>query len=385
MENQEKLKNYIYQQFQAGLHPDEIAQQLRTAGWNETDIAVAFQAVQSTMAPSSPATPTDTLQPGQDQASTGSAAHFEPTGRKRGRIKTAWLLLKQSLRVLRHHKQLLRYPFMGGIISLLLTAIFVVIALAGGDTFYYQGTDVFGDQEAYLTPAGMLLAFVYYVVAFFVIYIYNAGLAAHVLDIFRGKSNDYKYYMKTAWSKRGTIFFYSLITATVGVILHAIEQRFRWIGYFVSRILGAIWSLANLFTIPVIVETDSSAPNAIKQSTQLFLSRWGENVAARITFGGLAFLLYLLLFIPLMIIVFMIGGAFGVPGIVFAFVVMLASIILFATVETAASNILSTALYFYARYQQIPGSFDPELLNAVFVPKKKRRGLFGKKTPKASA
>lgn len=402
MDNQEKLKNYIYQQFQAGLHPDEITQQLRTAGWDETTISDAFRAVQSAITPSPQplsshtTTPQDLGQTAtQGQQLTGTinnavgpttsnpATHFEPTGRKRGRIKTSWLLLKQSIKILQNNKQLFRYPFMGAIISLLIAIVFAIIIFANGDTFVYRATDVFGDEEFYFTGPGMVVGFIYYVIAFFVIFMYNAGLAAHVLDIFRGKSQDYKYYMKIAWSKRVTIFFYSLITATIGLILHAIEQRSRWIGYIVSRILGALWSLANLFTIPIIVESDSSAPSAIKQSTKLFLSRWGENIAARITFGGLALVIYLLVLVPFFALALILSTFLGTFGLILLIAMVIASIILFVTVETAASNVLSTALYFYARYQQIPAAYDPELLNSVFIPKKKRGGLFGKKDKQA--
>lgn len=381
MEQQKQLQDYIYQHLQSGINPDEITQQLRTANWDEASIAQAFTAVQATISPSplppQPVNAPDTAQ----QPSPNTTNQFQPTGKKRGRIKTAWLLLKQSVKVLRNNRQLLRYPFMGGILSLLIAIIFVIIVLAGGDTFVYRATDVFGDEELYFTGPGMAVAFVYYVIASFIIFMYNAGLAAHTLDIFRGKSEDYRHYMKLAWSKKGKIFVYSLITATVGVILRAIEQRSRWLGYFVSRILGALWTFANLFTIPIIVETDYSAPAAIKQSTKLFLSRWGENIAARVTFSGIAFLLYLLLIIPLIFVLGFIAAALGTGGLILLAVIVLVSIILFATIETAASNILSTALYFYARYQQIPAAFDPELLNAAFIPKKARKGLFGKNKP----
>jgi hypothetical protein len=58
---------------------------------------------------------------------------------------------------------------------------------------------------------------------------------------------------------------------------------------------------------------------------------------------------------------------------------LLISIILFATVETAASNVLATALYYYARYGEVPAAFDAQLLNSTLIPKKKRKGLFGQK------
>lgn len=386
MDHQEQLRSYIYNQLRAGLNPDEVTAQLRGAGWTEEHIQAGFAAVSSQIAPSPPSptleqsTPaTNSSQPDNTYAQPNQPAVFQANGKKRGRIKTAWLLMKQSLKVLKNNKQLLKYPLMGVIMSLLVTIIFGLLFYLARDSMIYTAKDVFGEDEFYLKGPGYILGFLYYVIAFFVVYIYNAGLAAHVLDIFRGKSGEYKSYMKIAWSKKGTIFIYSLITATVGLILHAIEQRARWLGWIVSRILGTLWSLANLFTIPIIVETDSSTPSAIKQSTKLFISRWGENIIARITFGGLMFLMYLLIWLPLMFIFGMILFPLELVGFALWFALLIISLIFFITLETAASNILSTSLYYYARYGQVPAAFDPELLNSVFVPKKKKRGLFGKK------
>lgn len=378
MDHQQQLRDYIHLQIQAGLDPNEITQQLRTAGWDEAPIAGAFKDVRASLYPS--AAPKEPAAQPSPATQAQSNQLLQATGKKRGRLKTAWLLLKQSFKVLSNNKHLVRYPFMGGLITLLIAVIFVIIIFATGDTFVYNAKDIFGDEEVYFTPQGMALLFAYYVIAFFVISIYNAGLAAHTLDIFRGKSGSYKSYMGLAWSKRNPIFVYAAITATVGLILQFIEQRFKILGYIVSRVLGALWSLANLFTIPIIAESNVSAPRAIKESTQLFVSRWGENIGARIGFGGLALLFYLLVAFPLFAILIAVGASLGSIGIVVGLILIVILLIAFITIETAASNILSTALYFYARYSQIPAAFDQDLLNAVFIPKKKRRWFKGKKS-----
>lgn len=391
MNQQKQLEDYIYKQLQSGLNPDEIAQQLQGADWSKKSIDNAFAAVRSTITPSAneqsqSSQPQDAPQNDQsdfpnktsEEKTSDSEAAYQPMGKKRGRIKTAWLLLKQSLKVLKNNKQLLRYPFMGGLLSILITVIFGFIMFINEGTLMHQETNALGDEELNLTGPGMAVAFVYYVIVFFAVFIYNTGLAAHTLDIFRGKSGAYAQYMKLAWSKKGVIFVYSLITATVGLILRAIERRSRLFGFIVSRIFGVLWTLANLFTIPIIAETDSSAPSAIKQSSKLFISRWGENIAARITFGGLAFLAYLLLFIPVMVLLAIISSALGVAGLIFFAAALIIGLVFFFTVETAASNILSTALYYYAQYQQVPAAFDSKLLNTAFIPKKNKKRLFGK-------
>ncbi len=398
MEHQQQLCNYIYQQIQSGVHPHEVAQQLRTAGWDEPSIQQAFSVVQSWIAPVAPQAPAPNSTAGnpagqtqvasrdQNQAAAAQPlayqestrpAGYAPSGAKRGRLKTAWLLMKQSFRVLTINKQLIKYPLMAGIFSLLLALIFIAVIVLAKDAFVYEAEDAFGDGTFHFTPLGMAAGFVYYVLVFFAINFYNAALTAHVLDIFRGTSGTYKSYLKRAWAKKTQLFVYTLITASVGIILQAIEQRSRILGWIVSRFLGALWSLANLFTVPIIVESDSSASSAIKQSTKLFVSRWGENIAGRIGFGGIVFLLYLLCIFPVFYVLLMLGSLAGTYGFIAALVVLLVLSVLVVAVEVAASSILNAALYVYARYQQIPAAFDADLLNGAFRQKKRR--WFGRK------
>lgn len=362
MEKQEELKKYIYNQIQSGLNPDEIESQLVDGGWSQESVKMAFEGVQSQITPTSKLSPSDS-----------PVATFAANGKKRGRIKTAWLLFKQSIKVLKNNKQLVRYPFMGGLMSLVLAIFFGVVFLLGQSVLLVSTVDSLGQSQTNPTLAGYLVGFAYYVLAAFIIFTYNAGLTAHVLDIFKGKSEEYGHYMKIAWSKKGPIFVFSLISTTVGFILHAIEERSRILGWLVSRILGTLWALANLFTIPIIVSSDLSAPKAIKKSTQLFISRWGENIGARIAFGGVVLLFYLLVAIPVFIILGILLFNLGVVGIVLFIVLLILSIILLAVIESAASNILSTALFYYADTQKIPAAFEPELLNSVFIPKKNKK------------
>lgn len=369
MEQKEQLRDYVQSQLTSGVSADEIKNQLTGAGWDEQSVKDAFDQTHKAMTPMVSQEKVDTLKGGIPQDEQGV---FEATGKKRGRLKTAWLLLKQSLKILKNNKVLLKYPLMSGVLSVLLLIIFGIIILIGGDTFVYTAKDFLGDDEVYFTNIGMVLGFFYYVIAFFVIYMYNAGLAAHVLDIFKGKSGDYKSYMKLAWGKAGVLFVYSIITAVVGVIINILERN-RITGYILSRIIDVLWALANLFTIPLIVEEDISAPKAIKQSAKLFKSTWGQNIGARIGFGLIVFLLYILLLIPLMFLFIFIASFLGAYAVIAVIILLVISLLAVFIVETAASQVLNVALYYFARYRQVPAAFDKELLNASFVPKKRKK------------
>lgn len=377
----EQLKNYIKQQLQTGLDPNEIHTQLQQSGWQDDVIQHAFSLVQAEVVPSfnqAPSAPTSTegqVQP-QEQASQQSM----PATVTRGRFKTGWLLFKQSIRVLRHNQGLMRYVIMSFLVSLVLTLIFVVIFVVGRHTLI-QGvsTDNSGNSHLSLKPAGYILAFIYYVLAFFIVNLYSAGLVANVLDLFHGRAQHYRSYMKVAWSKGGTLFIFSVIEATVGLILRAIAERSKLLGRIVAWIIGAIWSLARLFVVPVIVTSDDNAFVSIKHSTKLLVSTWGENLIGRVSFGAVALVLFLLVLLPISFILILLGVLLGhVVGAMISIVLVVLLYLAFSILISTASSVLNTALFYYAQYQQIPAAFDPALINSVFI-RKKRKWLFGPK------
>src|SRR5262245_59190525 len=95
---QEKLKTYISQQLQTGQTPDEIAGQLSASGWPPDHIQAAFIAIHNQTLPS-------TMQPAA-AANTQAAPASAPRAAEnsRGRIKTGWILFKQSMKILHGNK-----------------------------------------------------------------------------------------------------------------------------------------------------------------------------------------------------------------------------------------------------------------------------------------
>jgi hypothetical protein len=198
--------------------------------------------------------------------------------------------------------------------------------------------------------------------------------------LFQGNSKPYKEYMRRAWSKGLTLFIFSVMEATIGLILRVIVERSKLLGRLVAWILGALWSIARLFVIPIIVSSDVSAPGAIKQSTILLKNTWGENIVSRASFGLGVFLIYLLILIPVTIGLLILGAVLG--GFLGAMIGLLLVIIIFigfSIIVSAASSVLNTALFYYAQYKQIPAAFDADLINNAFVNRKKSRGLLSRK------
>jgi hypothetical protein len=373
-----QLSAYIMRQLQSGLTPDDIANQLRVAGWQEVDIATGFRAAQSYLQPTPlPGPQSQPIVTAVENTQPEEPAQVSlPAPIKRTRLKTGWLLFKQSLRILRGYPGLIKYPlFSFGISFVLFVAVCVayIYDMDNAQILSAASVDQYGEPDRTVSIAGLALGVTYYLITAFVTYFFSTALSAHVLGVFKGQNNSTGYFMRIARSKAGAIATYALINVTIGFILRTIAERFRLLGWIVSKVLGALWSLATSFVVPVIADSSDNGFVAVKRSLGLFKANWEETIVGRVSLGTLAFLVYILTIVPLFVILAVIlGSLFNAIGAFIALLLFILTFIAFIVVEAAATQILNTGLYYYARYRVIPPDFDPELLASVFIPKKKK-------------
>jgi hypothetical protein len=370
-----KLKTYIQQQLQSGFSPDEIANHLRAANWNEELVHQAFRSIQSETMPTEPVPTVATI----TTEPTALVTHPQATQVKRGRIRTGWQLLKQSLTIIRNNKHLARYTIMASVWSfvtmLVFTIMFVSIAWS-----LHAATSLSPDNQT-TRILSYVVGIALYIALFFVANLYNAGLTADVLDMFHGQRKPYKEYMHVARSKAGALLLFAVIEATVGLFLRIITERIRFVGWIISRLLGALWSLGTLFVVPIIVTSDQpSAIQAIRGSMSLFRKTWGEGVFAKVTVAVGMFFVYLGMIIGFIVIgALVLSGVYAALGnvattlmAVILFTLFIITFVLLAIFNTLANAIINVALFYYATYGQVPPAFDATLLNSVFIARKQR-------------
>lgn len=390
MENPQ-IKNFVITQLQSGLTAEDVTGQLRAAGWSEEAITQAFAAAQSSIAPAAVPTTVSTESISQATAqsndltsnmtqsvqSQSTERQVLPEPIKRGRMKTGWLLFTQSLRVIKHNSELMRYVVISMLLTLIILSVSVAVAIYDSEhsQILYQKT-LDSDGETALSPTlvGVIVDVAVVYLMTIITYFYGVALSSHVLAIFHGKQTHYREHIAVARKKIVAILVLALITCVIGYILRFIEERVRFVGWIVARILGAAWALATTFTIPVIADGDDSGMRAISHSIGLFKQTWGETVTSRIAVGGFVFLLYFGVGIPLFLVL-MIGFTviIGVWGAIIAILLFILGVVILAILQSLATNILNTSLYYYARYGVIPPSYSPELLASVFVAKKSKK------------
>lgn len=266
------------------------------------------------------------------------------------RIQNTIALARSSLSVLRADPELLVLPLLSGIASLVVAGSFVVpLFLVGGA----QGEP---------TALEYVLLFVMYVCLAFVTVFFNAALVAGAHERLSGGDPTIGSALRGAGSRLTAILGWAVVSATVSVLLQAIQQRAGAAGRGIASIAGLAWSLITFLVIPVIVIEGVGVGTAAKRSGALFKQTWGENAAARVGFGLLGFLLALPAVLLVVVAVALGGLALGL-GIGIAVLWLVAVTLVMATL----SSIFQTALYLYATGQQrADGFFDQAQLARSF-------------------
>jgi hypothetical protein len=155
---------------------------------------------------------------------------------------------------------------------------------------------------------------------------------------------------------------WAVVAATVGIALRAIHERVGFIGKIIASLMGAAWSLATFFVVPVLVLEEKSVPDSFRRSVSVFKQTWGETVVGGTTLGAAGMCAWLTLFALTGLLAWAVGNV--------ALVVLGAGAILLMIFFSALQGIYVASLYRYATDHEAPPGFDRILFDSAFVPKK---------------
>src|SRR3954454_7695140 len=256
------------------------------------------------------------------------------------RFQTSWEIAKRSWAVLRSDKTLAWFPVLSALGSL------VVFGIIGG-LFLVAGIDD-SSTGTTLQPIGWVLIVVMYLALAMVQTYFLAGLVAGADQRLRGNNSTVRGALEIANSRLHRLLPWAIVTATVTMVLQAIEERFGLLGTIVARLVGLAWQLVTFLVVPILVLEDLGVGDALKRSKDLFKKTWGENVLGQFGLGAVGFVA---MFPGLLLIG--LGVAIGTVGIVVLGALGVAWLIASAVVVSALSGIYRTALYHYAANGQV--------------------------------
>jgi hypothetical protein len=266
-----------------------------------------------------------------------------------GRIGRSFELVGQSYRILMKDKELMVLPLISG--------VFIVVAVAAMAVG-------FGFDASHLPqrgPAVYIPGFVFYVVTYTIGIFFQAAVVAGATERMRGGDPTVGSALAAAARRIGPILMWAIVAATVGMVLRAIHNRVGFLGKIIATLLGAAWSLATFFVVPVLVLEDRSMPESFKRSVSVLRDTWGETLVGGTTLGAAAVCAWL----TLLAITGLAAMAFGVAALGLLAIGAIVLMVFFSALQ----GVFVASLYRFATGDRASSGLDPVLLEQAFRPK----------------
>ena len=281
----------------------------------------------------------------------------------------SWQLTKLTFGVINKDKELLVFALLSFVVSSLYTVAMMVPAVLPLVT----ETDWSPEMQTYVQLA---VVFVTYFGLAFIATFFNVCTVFTAKTRFEGGNATFGQSLGFAFSRLGRIAQWSLVSATVGLILYLIQEATRrlgkigkFIGDLVVGLFGMAWSVITLFVVPVLVYENKGPFASIKKSVQVIQKTWGESLVKGIGLGLVQFLVFLLLIAATGASAYYLYTTYELPGLLVALGVGGFLLLLAGLVFAVASTVFNTALYVYAETGKVADGFNTAVLDgAVSTP-----------------
>lgn len=258
------------------------------------------------------------------------------------RLKTGITITKQSAFVMREHPRLALFPIVSGLASVVFLAA-LVVPLSGVLVLDTGGQ----------TAVGLVALVGLYFGTAFITAFFSAGLVDQTRAVLDGRDPSLRAGIGSAWAVKRPLFAWALISATVGVVLDAInDSTDSPLGQILAAVVGIAWTVVTFFVIPVIVFERPSIREMFTRSGETFKNTYGETP---ISLAGTS-IIALLAGAPLLL-----PGAyllFGLNAVLVGVPLLVAGIAVSQLVAYTLRGIVKTALYWYATEGHRPDEFD---------------------------
>ena len=273
------------------------------------------------------------------------------------RISNSWSLVKASWAVLSADKELIIFPIIAFVGSIIVTITFAVpMAL----TRLFEGVNSGSSQ---ITLA--ILVFLFYLVQYTIVIFANSALVGAAMIRLKGGDPTVGDGLRIASQHFGAILGYALIASTVGMVLRWLSER-GLLGRIVSSLFGLAWNIVTYLVVPILVVEGVGPIEAVKRSGALLKKTWGEQIVGNLGIGlvfTLIIFALILLFVPVIVAVAATKSAAVIISTIVLFVLV---IIAFGLIGSALNGIYTAAVYRYATEGDAGSFFDTELVQNAF-------------------
>jgi|SRR3989344_2219495 len=273
------------------------------------------------------------------------------------RISTGWKITKQSFKVLKADKEIVLFPIIGGLLTLAITAIFIIPFILGT-----IGASLINESFANVTM--YIILFVYLIVVYFINLFFEGAVITSAMQRFSGKNPSFSDGLKGPSKRIPALFVWAIINAIAAILLSLLSRagknhgKVADIGAQVASTTAKIgWSLLTFFMLPILIFEHKSTWESMKKSKDLFIKTWGENITAQITTGGIFGIAIFIGIIPALLSLLLGIKSFIMVSIIIFFI----WICIVSIISASVNGILRAALYQYAIKGKLPQVYDQEI------------------------
>lgn len=275
----------------------------------------------------------------------------------------SWEITKLSFRVIGHDREMLLFPLLSGVFSVI---FFIAMLFPSIISKLIENSKV---DESYT----LVMVFLSYLGLAFISTFFSVATVYMTKKRFAGEDSTFFESIKFAFSKFFLIFLWSVVSATVGLILKLVEDAakksggpIKYVLYGIRAIFGMAWAIVSVFVVPAMVYNNVGPIDALRQSASAVRKTWGESLAR---VYGLGFVQFLFILLGVLVfggllyffrfldsyVLFVVGGV-GVIYLLFVFLVF-----------NVANTVYNTALFEYANTGKIPSGFSSDVIAGAYT------------------
>ena len=287
------------------------------------------------------------------------------------RFRASWALTKTCFNVLKQDKELMLFPVLSSLLTVLVACSFIVPG-------YFAALKMQDFSAGQIKLFAIPATFLFYFATTAVVLFCNTALLSCAKKRFEGGDPTFMDGIRAGFSNLKPILAWAALGGVVGVILKQIEENLGFLGTIITRFLGGAWAVITYFALPVMIFEGVGPRDAITRSKAIISKTWGEALGAYL---GLSALTSIFCWLTLLVLIgsttasIMMSTAYPM-GIALA--VILVSGIAVAIVSSCLAHIFQAALYVYATTNELPSGFEPEVMKSAFMPKQGRKWVLVK-------
>lgn len=281
----------------------------------------------------------------------------------------SWNITKLSFAVINKDRELIWFALLSFIFSTLFVLAMVLPSIV--PAVLNEGI-----SDTTLEAYQYVILFVTYFGLAFIATFFNVCVVYTTKVRFEGGNATFNESFSFAFSKLGLIFKWSLLSATVGLLLRLLDKLASQLGKagqivasILIGLLGMTWSIITIFVVPVLVYEGFGPIDAVKKSTQVIKKTWGESLIRAIGLGLIQFFTFVLIIVLSVGITYLLSNLIGVSGFIAGVSIGLLLLFFTGLIFSVANTIFNTALYVYANNNKVADGFNEEVVRDAFKPK----------------